>query len=242
MQLSECYRLLGLARNASPEDVKLAYRRMARKYHPDVNQGDPAAADKFRLVQEAYQILKNVADGIMPAPQTCTSAPPTQSRTTQPKTSQQAAKPSPQPAAQSPQSQGASKANQKVEPKVEPKVTPKIKVEVKDVRQKQDPIGDDPEVRLKIDMLGRLMELLKQKKYVVAIAIAEGLRERYKNSPEVIHWQAVAYQRRGSELLMAGKLKEAEAYLTKAMNTDPGNRDLCFEVKRDLERIADGRV
>jgi tetratricopeptide (TPR) repeat protein len=237
MQLSECYRLLGLPRNASPEDVKLAYRRMARKYHPDVNQDDPTAGDKFRLVQEAYQILKNAAAGVMPPPPTRASTPPTQ-----PKPTQQNPKPSQQTSSQSPPSKGTDKAaNQKVEPKVEPKVTPKIKVEVKDVRQKQDPLSDDPEVRLKIDMLGRLMELLKQKKYVVAIAIAEGLRERYKNSPEVIHWQAVTYQRRGSELLIAGKLKEAEAYLTKAMNTDPGNRDLCFEVKRDLERISVGR-
>ncbi len=229
MQLSECYRLLGLPRNASPEDIKLAYRRMARKYHPDVNQGDPTAVDKFRLVQEAYQILKDAAAGVMPK-QPTRASPPTQTKPTQPPP-----KPS-QP--QSPQSPGASKAaNQKVEPKV----TPKVKVEVKDVRQKQDPLSDDPEVRLKIDMLGRLMELLKQKKYVVAIAIAEGLRERYKNSPEVIHWQAVAYQRRGSELLMTGKFKEAEAYLTKAMNTDPGNRELCFEVKRDLERILQSR-
>jgi hypothetical protein len=238
MQLSECYRLLGLPRNASPEDVKLAYRRMARKYHPDVNQGDPAAGDKFRLVQEAYQILKNAAAGVMPSPPPRASTPPTQPKPT-PQTPKQ---PSQQTSSQSPPSKGTNKAaNQKVEPKVEPKVTPKIKVEVKDVRQKQDPLSDDPEVRLKIDMLGRLMELLKQKKYVVAIAIAEGLRERYKNSPEVIHWQAVTYQRRGSELLIAGKLKEAEAYLTKAMNTDPGNRDLCFEVKRDLERISQGR-
>jgi DnaJ domain len=237
MQLSECYRLLGLPRNASPEDVKLAYRRMARKYHPDVNQDDPTAGDKFRLVQEAYQILKNAAAGVMPPPPPRASTPPTQ-----PKPTQQNPKPSQQTSSQSPRSKGTDKAaNQKVEPKAEPKVTPKIKVEVKDVRQKQDPLSDDPEVRLKIDMLGRLMELLKQKKYVVAIAIAEGLRERYKNSPEVVHWQAVTYQRRGSELLIAGKLKEAEAYLTKAMNTDPGNRDLCFEVKRDLERISQGR-
>ena len=233
MQLSECYRLLSLPRNASPEDIKLAYRRMARKYHPDVNQGDLTAADKFRLVQEAYQILKDAAAGVMPKPQTRTSAPPNQ-----PKPTQSPPKPSQPQSPQSPQSQGTSKtANQTVEPKV----TPKVKVEVKDVRQKQDPLSDDPEVRLKIDMLGRLMELLKQKKYVVAIAIAEGLRERYKNSPEVIHWQAVTYQRRGSELLIAGKLKEAEAYLTKAMNTDPGNRELCFEVKRDLERILQNK-
>ncbi len=223
MQLSECYRLLGLPRNASPEDVKLAYRRMARKYHPDVNQGDPTAVDKFRLVQEAYQILKDAAAGIMPPPPT--QAKPAQSS---PKPSQ-------------PQSARSQEVRKAANPKVEPKVTPKIKVEVKNVRQKQYPLSDDPEVQLKFDMLGRLMELLKQKKYVVAIAIAEGLRERYKNSPEVIHWQAVTYQRRGSELLIAGKLKEAEAYLTKAMNTDPGNRELCFEVKRDLERIMQSK-
>jgi hypothetical protein len=234
MQLSECYRLLGLSRNASPEDVKVAYRRMARKYHPDVNQGDPTAADKFRLVQEAYQILKDAANGAIPpqpqtrASRTSASPPPTANRQppTPPRQAKSEPKASPQP-----------KPEPKPEPKVTPKATPKIKIETKDVRQKQDPLASDPEVKLKVDMLGRLMELLKQKKYVVAIAIAEGLRERYKNAPEVVHWQAVTYQRRGSELLVAGKFKEAEAYLTKAMHTDPGNRELCFEVKRDLERI-----
>jgi hypothetical protein len=227
MQLSECYRLLGLSRNASPEDVKVAYRRMARKYHPDVNQGDPAAADKFRLVQEAYQILKDAANGVMPPPQPRASRTPAPSAPT----------PNSQPPTPTPKHATKTKPPTPNPQTPTQKTTPKIKIEIKEVRQKQDPIATDPEVRLKIDMLGRLMELLKQKKYVVAIAIAEGLRERYKNAPEVIHWQAVTYQRRGSELLVAGKFKEAEAYLTKAMNTDPGNRELCFEVKRDLERM-----
>jgi tetratricopeptide (TPR) repeat protein len=227
MQLSECYRLLGLSRNASPEDVKVAYRRMARKYHPDVNQGDPAAADKFRLVQEAYQILKDAANGVMPPPQPRASRTPAPSAPT----------PNSQPPTPTPKHATKTKPPTPNPQTPTQKTTPKIKIEIKEVRQKQDPIATDPEVRLKIDMLGRLMELLKQKKYVVAIAIAEGLRERYKNAPEVIHWQAVTYQRRGSELLVAGKFKEAEAYLTKAMNTDPGNRELCFEVKRDLERL-----
>lgn len=219
--------MLGLSRNASPEDVKVAYRRMARKYHPDVNQGDPAAADKFRLVQEAYQILKDAANGVMPPPQPRASRTPAPSAPT----------PNSQPPTPTPKHATKTKPPTPNPQTPTQKTTPKIKIEIKEVRQKQDPIATDPEVRLKIDMLGRLMELLKQKKYVVAIAIAEGLRERYKNAPEVIHWQAVTYQRRGSELLVAGKFKEAEAYLTKAMNTDPGNRELCFEVKRDLERL-----
>lgn len=219
--------MLGLSRNASPEDVKVAYRRMARKYHPDVNQGDPAAADKFRLVQEAYQILKDAANGVMPPPQPRASRTPAPSAPT----------PNSQPPTPTPKHATKTKPPTPNPQTPTQKTTPKIKIEIKEVRQKQDPIATDPEVRLKIDMLGRLMELLKQKKYVVAIAIAEGLRERYKNAPEVIHWQAVTYQRRGSELLVAGKFKEAEAYLTKAMNTDPGNRELCFEVKRDLERM-----
>jgi tetratricopeptide (TPR) repeat protein len=67
----------------------------------------------------------------------------------------------------------------------------------------------------------------------------EGLRERYPNAPEVIHWQAIAYYRWGSELLMQGKLREAEIYLKKVLTTDPSNRELCFEAKRDLERIGE---
>ncbi|HAN46488.1 MAG TPA: molecular chaperone DnaJ, partial [Cyanobacteria bacterium UBA8156] len=55
----ECYRVLGLPRHAPLEDVKVAYRRLARKYHPDLNPDNPTAAEKFQRVQQAYQILKN---------------------------------------------------------------------------------------------------------------------------------------------------------------------------------------
>ncbi|MGQ9865313.1 MAG: J domain-containing protein, partial [Pseudanabaenaceae cyanobacterium] len=54
----ECYRVLGLPRHAPLEDVKVAYRRLARKYHPDLNPDNPTAAEKFQRVQQAYQILK----------------------------------------------------------------------------------------------------------------------------------------------------------------------------------------
>jgi molecular chaperone DnaJ len=53
------YEVLGVRRNASEDDIKETYRRLAMKYHPDRNQGDKAAEAKFKEVNEAYDILKN---------------------------------------------------------------------------------------------------------------------------------------------------------------------------------------
>jgi hypothetical protein len=212
MHQSECYRLLGLPRNASWDDIKVAYRRLARKYHPDMNRDDPAAAEKFRFVQEAYQILKDVEAGVLPKQSTPPRSSPSQST---PHSKAPPPKSSPQPQKQ----------------------PTKVKIEVKNVTYNVDPINSDPELKLKLDTLHRLQDLLKQRKYVVAIAIAEGMRERFPKSPEVVHWQAVAYHRYSNELILGGKLREAEVYLTKALSTDPGNRELCFEVRRDLERV-----
>jgi len=55
----DCYRILELPQGASLDDIKSAYRRLARKYHPDVNQSDPKATEKFREVKEAYDILRD---------------------------------------------------------------------------------------------------------------------------------------------------------------------------------------
>jgi len=55
----DCYRILELPQGASLDDIKSAYRRLARKYHPDVNQSDPKATEKFREVKEAYDILSD---------------------------------------------------------------------------------------------------------------------------------------------------------------------------------------
>src|SRR5262245_26982033 len=51
------YEVLGIPRNASEADVKKAYRKLARQYHPDRNPGDKTAEAKFKEVQEAYSIL-----------------------------------------------------------------------------------------------------------------------------------------------------------------------------------------
>jgi molecular chaperone DnaJ len=53
------YELLEVARDASQDDIKKAYRRMAVKYHPDKNPGDTEAEEKFKEISEAYEILSN---------------------------------------------------------------------------------------------------------------------------------------------------------------------------------------
>lgn len=55
------YEVLGLSKDASQEDIKKAYRKLARKYHPDVNPGDKEAEDKFKEISEAHDILGDEA-------------------------------------------------------------------------------------------------------------------------------------------------------------------------------------
>lgn len=53
------YEVLGVPTGASEEEVKRAYRRLAKQYHPDVNPGDPTAARKMNEINEAYDRIKN---------------------------------------------------------------------------------------------------------------------------------------------------------------------------------------
>jgi curved DNA-binding protein len=53
------YDTLGISRGASAKDIRNAYRRLARKYHPDVNQGSKGAQEKFKKVNAAYEVLSN---------------------------------------------------------------------------------------------------------------------------------------------------------------------------------------
>ncbi len=53
------YGILGVSRNASERELKQAYRRLARKYHPDVNPGDKSAEARFKEINEAYEVLAN---------------------------------------------------------------------------------------------------------------------------------------------------------------------------------------
>jgi len=57
MEYKDYYKTLGVDRKASADDIKSAYRRLAMKYHPDHNAGDKKAEDKFKDINEAYQVL-----------------------------------------------------------------------------------------------------------------------------------------------------------------------------------------
>lgn len=56
---NDYYKTLGVKRDASADDIRKAYRRLARKYHPDLNPGDKAAEERFKQVQESYDILSD---------------------------------------------------------------------------------------------------------------------------------------------------------------------------------------
>jgi molecular chaperone DnaJ len=59
MAKDDFYKILGVKRDAKPEDIKKAYRRLARKYHPDVNPGDKSAEDRFKQMSEAFDVLSD---------------------------------------------------------------------------------------------------------------------------------------------------------------------------------------
>ncbi len=59
MAKRDYYDVLGVGRDASEEDIRKAYRRLARKYHPDLNPGDAEAEKKFKELGEAYEVLKD---------------------------------------------------------------------------------------------------------------------------------------------------------------------------------------
>ena len=61
MDYRDYYSVLGVRRKASADDIKKAYRKLARKYHPDVNEGDAAAEQKFKEISEAYAVLSDDA-------------------------------------------------------------------------------------------------------------------------------------------------------------------------------------
>src|SRR5262245_5537654 len=58
MDYKDYYKIMGVARTASQDEIKRSYRKLARKYHPDVSK-EANAEEKFKEVQEAYEVLKD---------------------------------------------------------------------------------------------------------------------------------------------------------------------------------------
>ena len=59
MATRDYYQVLGVTRNATVDDIRKAYRKLARKYHPDINPGDKSAEEKFKEISVAYEVLSD---------------------------------------------------------------------------------------------------------------------------------------------------------------------------------------
>jgi tetratricopeptide (TPR) repeat protein len=89
--LEQCYQLLGIGRGASIDELKTAYRTLARKLHPDLNPGDPNANRRFIAITEAYRVLLDRISLPSEAPiPTAPSVTVTVTRTSAPLTPQEA--------------------------------------------------------------------------------------------------------------------------------------------------------
>ncbi len=61
-KITDYYEVLGVKRGAADDEIKKAYRQLARKFHPDLNPGDKKSEEQFKQVQEAYDVLSNAED------------------------------------------------------------------------------------------------------------------------------------------------------------------------------------
>ena len=59
MAFIDYYKILGVDKNATPQEIRKAFRKQAKKYHPDVNKDDPNAQEKFQAINEANEVLSD---------------------------------------------------------------------------------------------------------------------------------------------------------------------------------------
>lgn len=195
MNIADSYRLLGLRTGATHEDIKAAYRKLARQLHPDLNPGDDRAKDRFIRITEAYQFLL----GIVPA------APETE------------------------ESKSAE----------EPKSAEPPKVTIKVTHSPEAPELSLVDRQLLQASYEQLQDLFKLKRFPRAVALVEGLSQRFPDHPDVRQWQAITYHRWGQHLIAEREYEKARSYLKKALRTDPHNRRLWAEIEQDFRKLEE---
>ncbi|HEY9761448.1 MAG TPA: J domain-containing protein [Trichocoleus sp.] len=212
MSLADHYRILGLRSGAAFDDVKAAYRKLARRYHPDVNPGDQRAKDKFIQITQAYHALVEV---VTPEEASKRVEPVSSSVVEASNSSQVTAR-----------SKSADKGSKTVkQPKVQ--VTAQL---------------SQADLQLKQQFYEHLQSLFHSQKFPRAIALVEGLAQRFPGDLEVRQWQAITYQRWGRHLIQRGELDKAERYLQKALRTDAHNKSLWREVSLDLQHLNQAKA
>jgi len=222
MALAHHYRILGLRTGASFDDVKLAYRNLARLYHPDLNPGNDQAKERFIQATQAYEALAAALPKVAVPGRSPQSSVPSKPQA---------------PPANSPQ---ASARSQTQIPETQtPKPAPAAETKLENTSTVQPvPGGSSVEQNLKVTSFETLRHLLSHQRFPRAVALVEGLAQRFPEDPEVRQWHAITYYRWGHDLLNQGNLKKAEACLKKACRVDPHNKSLGQAIQQGFQRLA----
>lgn len=246
MELADCYRVLGLRKGASHDEIKSSYRRLARQYHPDANPSDLIfAKEKFIQLTNAYRQLINAVPPTQPDTPTVdlrrgrdysrNSAQnrAAASRQTRPeakaptvRTSGTTDSKSQSTASSAPQQQSSAPPPDSTTSKT-PSAAP----------LQHDPNLSTVDRKLKERIYEQLQQLLREHRFAMAVTVVEGLAQRLPNDLEVRQWQAITYQRFGRHLINDKQPDKARIYLQKALRTDPQNRSLWYEVDREMRRL-----
>ncbi|PSN12229.1 molecular chaperone DnaJ, partial [filamentous cyanobacterium CCT1] len=121
---------------------------------------------------------------------------------------------------------------------VAPQVTPaQPKVQEIKLTVSPTPGGSEADQQLKVSSFKQLREFLRGQRFPRAVALVEGLVQRFPEDPEIRQWHAITYYRWGHDLLNVGNLKKAEACLKKARRVDPQNRSLRQALHHDFARL-----
>ncbi|MEN9229418.1 MAG: DnaJ domain-containing protein [Thermostichus sp. DG02_5_bins_236] len=185
------YAILNVSPEAGTEEVKQAFRQLARQFHPDV--AGEGSRERFQQIRKAYQVLSDPEQRRQYDAQRQSLPPGTASSSSR---------------------------------------------EGRVVVRTGSPSENEPDLALLKEGIARVRAAWRNQQLPTAVAQAEALRKRFPNSGEVVHILALAYQRFGNYLIYTGRNQQAEAYLRKALATEPRNRELVFEIKRDLARLG----
>ena len=223
MALADHYRILGLRTGASFEDVKQAYRNLARLYHPDVNPGDQRSKDKFIQITQAYRTLVES----LPQEVAWQKAHKAESETTSVSQTNVTEQAIDREIPNGHWHRGPQKKQTSPSSSKPPGGNPTLR---------SVPGASDADQQLKMASFGKLRDLFQSNRFPRAVALVEGLATRFPQDAEVRQWHAITYYRWGHDLLKTGNGDKAKACLKKALRLDPQNKSLRQAVQSDLQR------